>query len=94
MQLAITMLRELGNADWWPPAVPAQAFEPFNLQPGQRVLIHAGAGGVGSHAIQASRGCLSVCSKCLAAYLAGPGSRALARELCTLLVPCWHTGLE
>ncbi|GAB4818816.1 hypothetical protein N2152v2_005862 [Parachlorella kessleri] len=32
-----------------------QALNPMNLQPGQRVLIHAGAGGVGSAAIQIAK---------------------------------------
>lgn len=32
-----------------------QALKPANLQPGQRVLIHAGSGGVGSVAIQIAK---------------------------------------
>ena len=32
-----------------------QALEPANLGPGKRVLVHAGAGGVGSMAIQLSK---------------------------------------
>lgn len=33
------------------PPSPAQALEMLQLRPGQRVLIHAGAGGVGSVAV-------------------------------------------
>ena len=32
-----------------------QALKPANIQPGQRVLVHAGSGGVGTAAIQLAK---------------------------------------
>lgn len=37
------------------PAALLQALEQLQLQPGQRLLVHAGAGGVGSMAVQLAK---------------------------------------